>query len=186
MPPATRGLLLINVGVFALQLIFGDSVIDTFALWPLGGGFQPWQIITGAFLHGGYAHLAMNMFGLWMFGRDVELSLGTNRFLQLYFLSALTASAAQLMVTSALAQAVPTLGASGAIFGILGAFAMLYPQRIIVLLIPPIPLPAPVFVFLYAVIELFSGIYGTQAGVAHFAHLGGLVGGLLLVWYWRR
>lgn len=186
MTPATRGLLLINIVAFVLEQIVGDGVIETFALWPLAAGFQPWQIITSAFLHAGIAHLAMNMFGLWMFGRDIELSLGTSRFLQLYFLSAVTASAAQLVVTTALGQIVPTLGASGAVFGILGAFAMLYPQRIIVLLIPPIPLPARVFVFLYAAIELFSGIYGTQAGVAHFAHLGGLVGGMLLVWHWRR
>jgi membrane associated rhomboid family serine protease len=186
MAPVTRALLLLNGLIFVLETVAGEGLIKVFALWPLALGFQPWQLLSSAFLHAGIAHLAMNMFGLWMFGRDVERALGSPRFLQLYLLSALTASIAQLAVTAMLDQRVPTLGASGAVFGVLGAFALLYPNRIIVLLIPPIPLPSRVFVALYAAIELFAGVYGTEAGVAHFAHLGGLLGGLLLVRHWRR
>lgn len=182
----TQTLLVINVLVFGLEAMYGDAFIERFALWPLWHGFAWWQLITSAFLHADPMHLLVNMFGLWMFGRDVERALGSRHFVQLYFLSALTAALAQIVVTALLQQNEPTLGASGAVFGILGAFALLYPKRIIVLLIPPIPLPAPVFVFCYAAIELASGVLGTQAGVAHFAHLGGLAGGIWIVWHWRR
>ncbi len=180
----TQTLVVINVLVFGLEALYGDAFIERFALWPLHHGFAWWQLITSAFLHGYPMHLFVNMFGLWMFGRDIERALGPRRFLQLYFLSALTLT--QLAVTALLQQTEPTLGASGAVFGILGAFALLYPKRIIVLLIPPIPLPARVFIFGYAAIELALGVLGTQAGVAHFAHLGGLAGGLWAVWHWRR
>lgn len=181
----TQTLVVINALIFSLEILFGDTVIERFALWPLRHGFAWWQLITSAFLHADPMHLLVNMFGLWMFGRDVERALGARHFVQLYFLSALTAALAQLAVTALLHQAEPTLGASGAVFGILGAFALLYPKRVIVLLIPPIPLPAPIFVFCYAAIELAMGVLGTQAGVAHFAHLGGLAGGLWVVRHWR-
>lgn len=186
MTPIVRILLLINSAVFLLELQFGDAFIEVFALWPLGANFGWWQLLSCAFLHANVGHIFMNMFGLWMFGREVEKLLGAQRFIVLYLLSALTASVAQLWVSTAIDAHVPTLGASGAVFGILGAFAMLFPRRVIMLLFPPIPLPAPVFVLLYALFELFSGVYGTDAGVAHFAHLGGLAGGLFMVWHWRR
>lgn len=186
MKSVTQRLLIANGAVFALEYLLGPSFIQVFALWPLGPNFNVWQLLTSAFLHAGFAHLATNMFGLWMFGRDIEQLLGSKRFLQLYFLSALTASVTQFLVTTMLGQNVPTLGASGAVFGVLGAFALLFPERRVMLLFPPIPMSARVFVFLYAMFELASGVLGTQAGVAHFAHLGGLVGGLLIVWRWRR
>ncbi|MBL6751431.1 MAG: rhomboid family intramembrane serine protease [Nevskia sp.] len=186
MARVTYLLLAANLLVFGLELLIGDPFVLAFALWPPGAGFEPWQVVTSAFLHGGLAHLGANMFGLWMFGRDVERALGAGRFLWLYFSSLLAASAAQVATTWLLHQHVPTLGASGAVFGVLAAFAMLYPRRIIILLIPPIPLPAPLFVFLYALFELFAGVTGTQAGVAHFAHLGGLAGGIFTVRHWRR
>jgi rhomboid family protein len=179
-------LIVANIVVFALEAMYGDAFIDRFALWPLGRGFAWWQIVTSAFLHADPTHLLVNMLGLWMFGRDVERALGSMRFVQLYFLSILTAAIAQLIVTALMQQNAPTLGASGALFGVLGAFAMLYPNRVIMLLIPPIPLPARIFVFLYALVELASGVFGTQAGVAHFAHLGGLAGGLWLLSRWRK
>ena len=186
MAPVTHLLLMINAILFVLEGVFGEGFVSTFSLWPLGPDFEWWQILTSAFLHGNLVHLATNMFGLWMFGRDVESLLGSRRFLRLYLLSAVTASLTQLIVTTAAGANIPTLGASGAVFGVLGAFALLYPRRMIILLIPPIPLPARVFVFLYALFELTSGVLGTQAGVAHFAHLGGLIGGVLIVWRWRR
>lgn len=185
MSPITYLLLILNIAVFALQLQGGDALLRTFALWPLGAGFMPWQILTSAFLHGGLLHLATNMFGLWMFGRDVERALGSYRFLLLYLASVVTAALAQLTVISMADEALPTVGASGGLFGVLGAFALLFPRRRIMLLFPPIPMPAPVFVLLYAAVELYSGITGSLNGIAHFAHLGGLIGGLLLALHWR-
>ena len=182
----TYGLLAANVAVFALESVYGDAVITAFALWPLGHGFQPWQPGTSAFLHAGIAHLATNMFGLWMFGRDVERTLGTRRFATLYLASLVTAAIAQLAVSGLMAEARPSLGASGALFGVLAAFAMLFPTRRVVLLFPPIPMKARTFMLAYAAFELYAGVTGTFAGVAHFAHLGGLVGGVLCVRYWLQ
>ena len=183
--PATRALLIANVALFGLELALGDRFLAPLVLWPLGHGFAPWQLVTCGFLHANVAHLAANMFGLWMFGRDVERALGTPRFCVLYGASLLTASATQLIVTALMAEAVPTLGASGAVFGVLVAFAMLFPTRRVLLLLPPIPMSARTFVVVYAAIELYFGIAGTQAGVAHFAHLGGLLVGFACMRYWR-
>jgi membrane associated rhomboid family serine protease len=184
--PVTQCLLWLNIAIFLLELACGDVAIRRFALWPLGHGFAAWQVVTSAFLHGSVLHLFLNLFGLRMFGREVEPAVGSGRFLFLYFLSAVTASATQLLVTALLGQAEPTLGASGAVFGVLGAFAIVFPHRVLVLLFPPIPLPARLFVILYATAELLAGVYGTDAGIAHFAHLGGLAGGLACIWRWRR
>lgn len=185
MTPIVRRLLWLNALAFALELVW-PAVVDAGALWPLAHGFRPWQLLTHAFLHGGLGHLATNLFGLWMFGRDVERVLGSRRFLELYLASVLCAAGAQLLATALTHETEPTLGASGGVFGILGAFALLFPRRVILLLFPPIPLPAPLFVALYALFELFAGVSGAQAGVAHFAHLGGLAGGLLALRHWRR
>lgn len=179
-------LLVANLLGFALEIAGGEGFVRSFALWPLSAGFAPWQILSSAFLHANLTHLATNLFGLWMFGRDVERSLGSARFLGLYLASVLTASLAQLLFAASTGLVYPAVGASGGLFGVLAAFALLFPQRTIILLIPPIPLPARVFVGLYALFELLSGIHGTGAGVAHFAHLGGLVGGGLLARRWRR
>lgn len=186
MTPIVRLLLISNIAVFFLEQSLGDRFIETFALWPLGPRFGGWQLLTCAFLHANAAHIFMNMFGLWMFGREVERALGSARFFNLYILSAFTASLTQLLVTTGIGADEPTLGASGAVFGVLGAFAMLFPRRIIMLLFPPIPMQARTFIFFYALIELFAGVYGTSAGIAHFAHLGGLAGGILIVRHWRR
>ena len=185
--PVTYALLIANIAIYGLQMLFGDVMIERFALWPLHAGFAPWQILSCAFLHGSLMHLGTNMLGLWMFGRDVERALGSPRFVQLYGASVLTASLAQLAFTTLVASdPVPTVGASGGLFGLLAAYAWLFPRRKVLLLIPPIPLPAPVFVCLYAAVELYSGVTGTFAGIAHFAHLGGLIGGLALIWAWRK
>ncbi|MFT4047922.1 MAG: rhomboid family intramembrane serine protease [Solimonas sp.] len=183
--PLTYFLLIANIAIFGLELVIGDHLVERFALWPLGAGFAPWQIVSSAFLHGSLMHLGTNMLGLFVFGRDVERALGSLRFAALYALSILTASAAQLFVASWFSAPQPTIGASGALFGVMVAFAMLFPRRVIVLLFPPIPLPAPLFVVLYAAFELYSGVTGTLSGIAHFAHLGGLVGGFALMKLWR-
>jgi membrane associated rhomboid family serine protease len=182
--PVTHLLLIANILVFGLQTQSANGLIPAFALWPLGSGFEFWQVLSSAFLHGSTMHLAVNMFGIWMFGRDIEATLGSSRFVQLYLASVLAAAVAQLVVIG-FGDPVPTVGASGGLFGLLGAYALLFPQRKIMLLIPPIPLPAPVFVTLYALFELYAGVTGTMSGIAHFAHLGGLVGGFVLLMYWR-
>ena len=185
MPPGVKTILIVTIASFILQLGSGDGMIGSFALWPVYGNFMPWQLITYAFLHGSLTHLAFNMYGLWMFGTELEYLLGRQWFLKLYFSSVLSAGLMQLLVTSITGGVYPTLGASGGVFGLLLAYAMFFPNRIIVLLIPPIPLPAWLFVLLYGGIELLLGVTGTQAGVAHFAHLGGMIGGYLVI-RWRR
>jgi membrane associated rhomboid family serine protease len=193
----TRLLIGVNVAVFALEAVSGSRFLASFALWPLGHffvaqfdgavGFKVWQLITCGFLHANFLHLAINMYALWMFGSDVERAFGPRNYLTLYFASLLCSSVTQLLVVSMMTSAgiYPTVGASGAIFGILLAFGMLFPRRTIVLLIPPIPMPAIVFVILYALLELFSGVFGTNQGVAHFAHLGGMLGAYLVIRRWR-
>jgi membrane associated rhomboid family serine protease len=185
MLPGVKTILIVTIASFMLQLGSGDGMIGSFALWPMQGNFMPWQLITYAFLHGSITHLAFNMYGLWMFGTELEYLLGRQWFLKLYFSSVLSAGLMQLLVTNFTGGLYPTLGASGGVFGLLLAYAMFFPNRIIVLLIPPIPLPAWLFVLLYGGIELMLGVTGTQAGVAHFAHLGGMIGGYLVI-RWRR
>jgi membrane associated rhomboid family serine protease len=191
MPPITFTLVMINVAVFFIEPSFGDTFVLNFALWPMGTpapypGFEPWQVITYGFMHGSITHLAFNMFALYMFGSDLERVFGQKRYLQLYFTSMVTAAIAQLLVAYAIGgDPVPVVGASGAIFGLLLAFGMYFPRRTIVLLIPPIPMPAWVFVIVYGVVELVMGVTGTQEGVAHFAHLGGMLGAWLLILQWR-
>ncbi|MBO9516406.1 MAG: rhomboid family intramembrane serine protease [Variovorax sp.] len=185
LPPAVQALIITNVLVFLAQGL-AEGLTGTLALWPLGSGaFWPWQLVTYAFLHGSVSHLAFNMFGLWMFGADLERVWGPRRLLTLYAVSVLGAAAAQLAVAALRGSVYPTVGASGGLFGILVAFAMVFPTRKIIPLIPPIPMPAPVFVALYGALELLFGVTGSFEGVAHFAHLGGLVAGWLLVRYWR-
>ncbi len=198
MPSATRALIIVNVAVFALQALYDDLLISIFALWPIGHfrieelhatvGFEPWQLVTYAFLHGSFAHIALNMLALLIFGPEVERTLGTRHFLVLYFAAVVSAALVQLTVVTLAGESgiYPTLGASGGIFGVLLAFGMLFPHRIVVLLFPPIPLPAWLLVTLYGLLELTNGVLGTQAGVAHFAHLGGMLGAYLELRLWRR
>ena len=193
----TRLLIGINVAVFLLEAVTGPGLFARFALWPVGHfdvpqfdtpvGFKIWQLITCGFLHANFLHLAINMYALWMFGSDVERTVGPRHYLTLYFASLLSSSLTQLLVVSMMTSGgvYPTVGASGAIFGILLVFGLLFPRRTIVLLIPPIPMPAIVFVALYALLELFSGVFGTNQGVAHFAHLGGMIGAYFTLRHWR-
>lgn len=186
MPPLTQALLVANIGIFALQTLLGGSILAWFALWPLDSGmFMPWQIASYGFLHGSLTHLAFNMFGLWMFGGELERVWGSRRLGVFYAASVGTAALAQLLVTSATGSMAPTVGASGGLFGLLMGFAMVFPQRRITPLLPPIPMPAWLFVTLYGAIELTLGVTGSASGVAHFAHLGGLLGGWLVIRYWR-
>ena len=186
MPPVTQALLIVNVLVFFVVQQLGPTIIVQLGLWPWATElFRPWQVISYAFLHGSLTHLAFNMFGLWMFGSELERVWGTRRMLQFYFASVLVAAAAQLVVTGVLGSQAPTVGASGGLFGLLIGFAMVFPRRKITPLSPPIPMRAPVFVGLYGAVELTLGVTGSASGVAHFAHLGGLLGGWLMMRYWR-
>ena len=194
LPPITRGLIIANVLVFAAEMLFGSSLTLPLALWPLQTGafaagfpsFQPWQLITYGFMHAGLWHLFVNMFAVFMFGGQLEQLLGPRRYLNLYLLSVIVAGVSQLLVAGMMSSdPYPTVGASGGVFGLLLAYAMYFPHRTIVLLIPPIPMPAWLFVTLYGAFELYTGVTGTQAGVAHFAHLGGMLGAWLLIQYWR-
>lgn len=179
-------LVIITIVVFLWESDAAGPMVSAFALWPLQAGFTPWQLVTYAFLHASVLHLAFNMYGLWLFGRELESLLGRRAFLQLYFASILTAGVTQLLFTHLTGDVYPTVGASGGVFGILLAYGIFFPNRILMLLFPPIPLPAWLFVTLYAGIELTLGVTGTQAGVAHFAHLGGMAGGYLIIRRWRR
>ena len=185
LPPATRGLLLANVGVFLLQLFIGPQLVEWFALWPPGTIFEPWQLLTYSFLHDGFMHIFFNMFALFMFGTPLERYWGSSRFITFYLVCVLAAGLTQLAVALFEHSQSPTLGASGGIFGLLLAFAVYFPRQRIMLLFPPIPLPAWAFVTLYGLLELFLGVTGNQADVAHFAHLGGMLGGAAMILFWR-
>jgi membrane associated rhomboid family serine protease len=150
-----------------------------------GVAFAPWQLLTYAFLHGSLIHLAFNMFALYMFGGAIERVFGSRRYLTFYLVCVLSAAIAQLIVAGVSGNVYPTVGASGGVFGLLLAYGMYFPNNRVMLLFPPIPMPARVFVVVYALIELFLGVTGTQEGVAHFAHLGGMVGGFIMLRYWR-
>jgi membrane associated rhomboid family serine protease len=187
--PATLAIILANVLLYFLEQVAMVPIEVHFALWPLATPealFRPWQIVTYAFLHDptGIKHIFFNMFALYMFAPTLEQYWGARRFLVYYFICIIAAGVTQLAVEYALGNGEPTIGASGGIFGILLAFAMLFP-RARILLYFAIPIPAWLFVTGYAVVELFFGITGRQASVAHFAHLGGMVGGALALLYWR-
>ena len=183
-PPVTKALLIICSAIFVLSLAL--PVLNLwFALWPIGSGrFLPWQVLSYAFLHGSMMHLFFNMLGLWMFGAELERLWGERRYIQFLIAGALAAAAAQLIITALTGSMYPTVGLSGALYALLLAFGMLFPNRVIMPLFPPIPMKARTFVIVFGGLELLLGIYG-GSGVAHFAHLGGMVGGFLMIRYWR-
>jgi len=199
LPPVTKALLIANAGVFLLQKLLGSVAFAPLMLWPLGmdayiqaagvPGFQPWQLLSYGFLHGNLAHLLFNMLALVMFGAQLEYTWGQKRFLTYFLVCVAGAGLCQLGVVSwTLAQGgmpYPTVGASGGVFGLLLAYGMLFPHQRVMLLIPPIPMKARTLVIVYGAIELYMGITGTQSGVAHFAHLGGMLFGWVLIRYWR-
>ncbi|MFC0678968.1 rhomboid family intramembrane serine protease [Lysobacter korlensis] len=197
LPPITKALLIANALVFLLQLAIGDRTLAPFMLWPFGSGddayaisqFLPWQVLTYGFMHGSLAHLLFNMLAVVMFGAPLEHVWGDRRFLTYYLVCVVGAAVCQLAVgawtMSQGGEAYPTVGASGGVFGLLLAYGMLFPQQRIMLLIPPIPMKARTLVIAYGLIELFLGVTGRMPGVAHFAHLGGMLFGWLLIRYWR-
>jgi len=192
MAPVTQALLLANVAIFMLQQFAESLLVSYFALWPLntppeaGVSFWPWQLVTYSFLHGGLMHLLFNMLALYMFGSDIERVFGQRRYTTYYFVCVVSAAAMQLLVAVAgNLPPYPTIGASGGVFGLLLAFGLYFPRRMVMLIFPPIPMPAWLFVALYGLLELVLGVTGTSQGVAHFAHLGGMLGGYLMIRSWR-
>lgn len=200
-PPVTKALLLACGLVYVLQLVLAEVPMLPFMLWPAGDyalgmhqgqmvtvGFLPWQLFTYGFMHGSETHLLFNLLALWMFGGDVERVLGPRRY-WIYVLTCIVgAGLIQLVVATMAAQSgepYPTVGASGGVFGVLLAFGMAFPNRQVMLLIPPIPMKARTLVVVYGVIELVLGVSGTRTGIAHFAHLGGMLFGFLLLQNWR-
>jgi len=193
LPPITQALLITNVLLFLLQATGDSALITWFALWPLSASgpiaapsFQIWQIITYSFLHGSLAHLFFNMLALYMFGAAIEGFFGSRDYLYYYFVCVVSAAICHLIFVAWIGgPPVPTIGASGGIYGLLLAYGIYFPRRTVMLLFPPIPMPARVFVTLFAALELWFGVTGTASGIAHFAHLGGMLGGFLMIQYRR-
>jgi membrane associated rhomboid family serine protease len=201
-PPVISFLLITNALVFVLQLVAFEPLMVHFALWPVGTPdviqrngelvwvppFQIWQLLSYGFLHGSLLHLSLNLFAMWMLGVQLENAWGSRLFAIYYLVCVLGAGLIQLVVAShgvLNAEIYPTIGASGGVFGILLAFGMMFPNQRLIFLLLPVPIRAKYFVIGYGAFELFAGITGTTAGIAHFAHLGGMLFGLLLIQYWR-
>ena len=185
-------LLVANGLMFALQQFPAFSgIIHSLALWPFGspyGDFYPWQLVTYGFMHSDrdIMHIVFNLFMLWMFGRELELLMGPRRFLTYYLTCVVGAGVVQLIVAGLQGGGYPTVGASGGVFGLLLAFGMAFPNRMIMLMFPPIPMKAKYMVILFGVLELYLGISGTSPGVANFAHLGGMLFGFILIQRWKN
>jgi membrane associated rhomboid family serine protease len=201
--PVVRNLLIANIAVYLVQSFLRIDLATIFGYHSFSlqemGLFNPIQIFTYMFLHSGTSHIFSNMFGLFMFGPMLESFLGSKRFLILYIVSGVGAcllhggislyEISQFPVDSAeytMMMSIPMVGASGAIFGMLGAFARLFPNTEMIIFPLPIPVKAKYLVSLYALFEIFSGFYNVMPGVAHFAHIGGLIFGILLINYWNK
>jgi len=189
--PVTKALLIANAAVYLLQLALGNTLLAWFALWPVGHGFLPWQLLTYGFLHdtGGMAHLLFNMLALYMFGSPLEQTWGQKRFLTFFLVCIAGAGLLQLLVgwwmVSGGGLPYPTVGASGGVFGLLLGYGMLFPNQRLIVFPLPMEIRARTLVIFYALLALVLGFTGWQPGVAHFAHLGGMVFGWLMIRYWR-
>jgi len=191
LPPITRALIIINAAVFLLEFLLPNLMIPLFALWPLGPLFHPWQVLTYAFLHepNNLMHIIFNMFSLYMFGGTLETywrERGAAGFYVLFYLaSVLAAAATELLVLTQSKVVEPVIGASGGVFGVLLGFAWFFPRSKLLVLPIPVPISAWLLVTIYGGIELWLGVTGKQDSVAHFAHLGGMLGGALMILLWR-
>jgi membrane associated rhomboid family serine protease len=183
-------LLVTNGLMFALQQFEGfQRLIHSLALWPIGspyGDFMPWQLVTYGFLHGDTMHILFNMFMLWMFGRELEHLMGSRRFLTYFLTGVVGAGLIQLIVAGFHGGGYPTVGASGGVFALLLAFGMAFPNRMVMLIFPPIPMKAKYMVIMFGLLELYLGVSGSAPGVANFAHLGGMLFGYLLLRHWAK
>ena len=188
-PDVVFVLLIANGLLYAVERFAPEFMLYHFALWPLDSGlFRPWQLLTYGFLHdlNSLYHIGFNMLGMWMFGRHIQPMMGPQRFLFYYLTCVIGAGIVQMLVAGLQGGAYFTVGASGGLMGILLAYALAFPNQTIMLLIPPIPMKAKYFVLLFALASVFLGVSGAVPGVAHFAHLGGMLVGFLLLQYWSR
>lgn len=188
-PTVVFSLLIANGLIFALQQWDREFMLINFALWPATDPRSPfmiWQLLSYGFLHGDVNHIAFNMFGLWMFGSELERLWGARRFLIYFLICVVGAGLIQLTFAAIEGSFRPTVGASGGIFGILLAFGLTFPNRIITPLFPPIPMRAITFVAIYGGLELLMGLSGVTPGIANFAHLGGMLFGFFVLQYWKR
>ena len=207
-PTAVKNLIIINVLVMIMTSLNENFMYEKFALfYPTSPFFHWWQPLTHMFMHGGFWHLFFNMYTLFIFGSVLERVWGTKKFLIFYFVTGFGAALVhtgvewiqmQYWMTQAAEgsmtalnsihalKVTPTVGASGAIYGLLMGYAMLYPDSIMSLIFPPISMKAKWFVLIFAGIELLTGVTGTGGGIAHFAHLGGLIFGFILIMYWKK
>ena len=177
-----KNLLIANGVVYMLQLVVGPRMILAFGLIPrwIWSRFFIWQLVSYMFLHGGFFHLVINMYALWVFGGEIERMWGPRAFLRYYFITGIGAGVIHTLITPL--STIPTIGASGAVLGVLTAFAVMFPDREITLLlffILPVRMRARTLAFLFVGMSLFSGVMGSADGVAHFAHLGGMLVGYL-------
>lgn len=181
-----KNLLIINVLVYFISVFFFPQYAGMLAMYPpFSEGFQPFQVVSHMFMHASPMHLFFNMFGLYMFGTALEQYWGPKRFLSYYLICGFGALACHLIYMYIMGSSNPVVGASGAIYGLLLGFGMQFPNMRIMLLIPPIPMKAKYFVLIFAAIELYLGFSGRNTNVAHFAHLGGALTGLILILIWR-
>jgi len=197
-PPATQALLLALVIAFLLQKVVGIDATVPMMLWPLGShavqlmsgevamvGFRPWQLLTYGFMHGGWMHLFFNAFALYQFGPPIEQAWGSRRFAAYFLLSIVGSGLLQLAVAALRPQDVyPVVGASGGLFAVLLAYAMLFPRNRMIVFPIPVAMSARTVVIAYGALSLLAGVTGTVGGIAHFVHLGGLLVGWLLIRFW--
>ncbi len=178
--PVSMGVIIVCAAIFLMQ-----NVSPHLALWPLYSGyFQPWQLFSYGFLHGSFNHLFFNMFAVFMFGFPLEKMWGGKRYAEYYVICLLGAGLIQLVVQYISGEVYPTIGASGAVFGLLLAYGVMWPNNKLILLFFPVPIKAKWFVLIYGAVELVFGVTGAMPQVAHFAHLGGLIFGAGLLWRW--
>ena len=185
-PTAVKNLIIINVLVMVMTYLNEPLMFRLFALYPFQIMRHPWQLVTYMFMHGGFFHLFFNMYTLYIFGSVLERVWGTKKFLVYYFATGVGAALIHLGVQRLTGDYALTVGASGAIYGILMGYAMLYPDSILTLIFPPVSMKAKWFVLIFGGIEFLTGVTGVGGGIAHFAHLGGLLFGFLLIWYWKK
>lgn len=189
-PPIVKNLMIINVLVFVAQMIFDKQYDLTMrlAMWPVDSPFfRPYQIVTHMFSHGSIGHIFFNMFSLWMFGKILENVWGGKRFLLFYLICGIGAAALHLAVEYFMGGIAPAVGASGAVMGVLVAFAYLFPNTELFILFIPFPIKAKWAAIGYVAIDLFSGVASFSGdNIAHFAHLGGALTGFILVLFWNK
>ena len=186
-PKAVKHIILINVLMLVLTYLNDPLMSKWFALNPISFIWKPWQLVTYMFMHGGIGHLFFNMYTLLIFGSVLENIWGTKKFLTFYFVTGIGAALVNIGVQYLTGSFALTVGASGAIYGILMGYAMLYPDSMLTLIFPPVSMKAKWFVLIFAGIELLLGISNNPAdNVAHFAHLGGLIFAFLLIMFWKK